>query len=385
MKKLNLGNINAGLDNIKELAAENSGIARDELIEASLIDFAAKNTYAADDNDDTIRELADQIEEVGLLNPLGVIQNGERYRLFSGERRYKAITTHLHWDKIPCRVFEGVSPDRAQLMLHVANGGREYTAARKLELYEEYKELLERMKANGEFKGGIQKGIADLLNVSDRQVRNYKVMSEQLTPEEKESVSSGVLTFGDAKAIAVDRERTTDTITAFASDVEKSGTGSAFEALEKPEVSKPEVIMKQEPEVKTGTGSGFEETKAPFEPVQKPNYTPEEKRLLLEKFVLTNSYINCEDLYDYYVEMMPTTQEAISGILKPKYGYSGGTIIGSEIAGHYSISSNKLLLSYKHLYGTISYSFSEMDAVIRELYRSDKLFPQKQKKQNKVS
>ena len=109
MKKLNLGNINAGLSTIKELANENAGIARDELIDVSLIDFANKNTYAANDTDDSIRDLADQIETVGLLNSLGVIQSGNRYKLFSGERRYRAITQYLHWDKIPCRIFEGVS------------------------------------------------------------------------------------------------------------------------------------------------------------------------------------------------------------------------------------------------------------------------------------
>ena len=56
MKKLNLGNINAGLSTIKELANENAGIARDELIDVSLIDFANKNTYAANDTDDSIRD-----------------------------------------------------------------------------------------------------------------------------------------------------------------------------------------------------------------------------------------------------------------------------------------------------------------------------------------
>ena len=153
MKKLNLGNINAGLSTIKELANENAGIARDELIDVSLIDFANKNTYAANDTDDSIRDLADQIETVGLLNPLGVIQSGNRYKLFSGERRYRAITQYLHWDKIPCRIFEGVSAGRAQLMLHIANGGRDYTAEQKLTLYEEYRELLNELKASGEFKG----------------------------------------------------------------------------------------------------------------------------------------------------------------------------------------------------------------------------------------
>ena len=45
-------------------------------------------------------------------------------------------------------------------MLHIANGGRDYTAEQKLTLYEEYRELLNELKASGEFKGGIQKGVA---------------------------------------------------------------------------------------------------------------------------------------------------------------------------------------------------------------------------------
>lgn len=221
MKKLDLGTITMGLDTLKDAFEQNTGIGWSELVDVSAIDFAEKNSYAADDTDETIRDLADQIEVAGLLTPLGVIKEGTRYRLFSGERRYKAITTYLHWEKIPCQVFEGVSPNKAQLMLHMANGAREYSPARKLELYEEYNALLRQMKANGEFTGPIQKGVAELLNVSDRQVRTYRTMAEQLTQEEKEAVSSGSLSFGDAKQVAVERA-------AEETEPEKTGTGSGF-------------------------------------------------------------------------------------------------------------------------------------------------------------
>ena len=46
MKKLNLGNINAGLSTIKELANENAGIARDELIDVSLIGKRCRASFA---------------------------------------------------------------------------------------------------------------------------------------------------------------------------------------------------------------------------------------------------------------------------------------------------------------------------------------------------
>ncbi len=127
MKKLNFGTITDGLNTLQSTLEQNSGIGWSELVDADAIDFAEKNSYAADDTDETIRDLADQIEVAGLLTPLGVIKEGPRYRLFSGERRYKAITTYLHWEKIPCQVFEGVTPNKAQLMLHMANGARDYT------------------------------------------------------------------------------------------------------------------------------------------------------------------------------------------------------------------------------------------------------------------
>lgn len=222
MKKLNLGTIQSGLNTLQDTLNQNSSIGWSELVDADAIDFAEKNSYAADDTDDTIRELADQIDVAGLLTPLGVIKEGSRYRLFSGERRFRAITTYLHWEKIPCQVFEGVSPNKAQLMLHMANGAREYTPARKLELYEEYNDLLRQMKENGEFSGPIQKGVAELLNVSDRQVRTYRTMAEQLTQEEKEAVSSGTMTFGEAKETAVERA-------AEQKREDKTGTGSGSE------------------------------------------------------------------------------------------------------------------------------------------------------------
>ena len=232
MKKLNFGAISAGLDNLQSTMEQNHGIGWSELVDANAIDFAEKNTYAADDTDETIRELADQIEVAGLLSPLGVIKEGDgRYRLFSGERRYRAITTYLHWEKIPCQVFEGVSEDKAQLMLHMANASREYTPARRLELYEEYNALLRKMQENGEFSGGVQKGVAQLLGVSARQVRTYRTMVEQLTQQERQAVSSGEISFGQAKQIAIDRASTAETGTSsgLEQDTAETGTGSGLE------------------------------------------------------------------------------------------------------------------------------------------------------------
>lgn len=97
------------------------------------------------------------------------------------------------------------------------------------QLYEEYRELLEEMKEAGEIKGGMQEHLAKLMGVSERSVRYYKQMSEQLTPEEKDDVAEGRLDIKEARERAVERGRETGNI---------AGSGEKEEKSEKSEKSK---------------------------------------------------------------------------------------------------------------------------------------------------
>ena len=227
MKKLNFQGITAGLNDLSTAADSNSKAGYNETIDITLIDLAPKNTYATDDDEDAYLSLAASIESAGLLTPLGVIKNGNRYTLFSGERRFRAITQYLHWPSVSCYVFEGVSPLRAEFMLHQANASREYTPQRKLQLYEEYIDLLSRMKAAGEFKGGMQKQLATLMGVSERSIRYYKQMSEKLTETEKAQVIDGRLDIKTARNIAIERNEKTGNIAAF-----ETGKSSSLDTSE---------------------------------------------------------------------------------------------------------------------------------------------------------
>lgn len=320
MKALNFDGISSSIETIRDAAKESSSIGRSELIDVSLISFAKKNTYASEDTDESIQELADQIEEVGLLKPLGVVKEGCRYRLFDGERRFRAVTEKLHYTKVPCTVFEGVSSLRAQLMLHIANGSRSYSPAKRLQLYEEYHELLQEMKEAGEFTGGVQKGIADLLGVSDRQVRTYRNMSENLTNEEKEAVSQGKLDFGEAQRTA--QKRRDDDMTSGRAD-EKSGSTSAF--------------------------------------------LDEEERKVLLGQVLPCIW-DMEEIYKEYVRLMPTPTEAIKDILKPKYYSRGGTFQSKDYDG--SFVCDKSLLNIRVSGNNqVLIKYAEIDKCIRQMYR----------------
>ena len=200
MKKMNFASITAGLDTLKDVMQQNAEIAQDKLIDVSFIDFAPQNTFAADDTDESIRELADSIELLGLLEPLVVVRDNDRYTLIAGERRYRAITECLHWSTVPCRVFDGeaLSRNRKQLMLHEANGQRDLSAGRQLQIFEEYNALLEEMMQNGEYTGTKLGLIAKKMQISDRQVRKYKRIAEQLTQQEKEMLAAGELTVNEA-------------------------------------------------------------------------------------------------------------------------------------------------------------------------------------------
>ena len=199
MGKINFANIQSALGKAKEAAAPLQNKGHTENVPVDFIVLADKNIYNESDNDESIKELADNIEACGLLHPITVNKiSTEKYQIISGERRFRAVTEYLHWKSVPCRVFEGLSSEAAQLKLCMANlAVREYTASQKYKFYLEVKALLEKMKASGEYKGGLQKGIAEILNVTKRQVAKYSSI-EKLPPDVQQQVIDGTISINKA-------------------------------------------------------------------------------------------------------------------------------------------------------------------------------------------
>ena len=382
MKKMNFASITAGLDTLKDVMQQNAEIAQDKLIDVSFIDFASQNTFAADDTDESIRELADSIELLGLLEPLVVVRDDDRYTLIAGERRYKAITQCLHWSTVPCRVFDGeaLSRNRKQFMLHEANGQRDLSAGRQLQVFEEYNALLEEMMQNGEYTGAKLGLIAKKMQISDRQVRKYKRIAEQLTRQEKEMLAAGELTVTEASQIAVARSKKSELSSGSVERPEvksEPSSGSAERPEVKPEPSsglteQPEV--KPEPssgsterqEIKPELSSGFKEEAECFE-------TPEARKVLLEELILFGCIWEPEKLHTDYVQQMPTTKEAIAEILKPRYNFRSCSISLNGLEGQCTLNASKLIVEIDNPRTTVIYSYTEVDAMIRELYRGGKL------------
>ena len=409
MKKMNFASITAGLDTLKDVMQQNAEIAQDKLIDVSFIDFAPQNTFAADDTDESIRELADSIELLGLLEPLVVVRDNDRYTLIAGERRYRAITECLHWSTVPCRVFDGeaLSRNRKQLMLHEANGQRDLSAGRQLQIFEEYNALLEEMMQNGEYTGTKLGLIAKKMQISDRQVRKYKRIAEQLTQQEKEMLAAGELTVNEASRLAVARSKKAEPSSGSGEQPEaqsepSSGFGELPEAQPEPSSVSGELpeaqpepssvsgeLPEAQPEPSSGSGeqpeaqpepsSGSEEppeaqpepSSGSIEEVERFK-TPEARKALLEEIILSAYIWTPEKLYTDYVQQMPTTKEAIAEIIKPRYNFRSCSITLRDLEGECTLNTSKMIVEIDNPRTTVIYSYVEVDAMIRELYRAHK-------------
>ncbi len=82
----------------------------------------------------SVEELARSIKEIGLQFPVvvqpaeeveGFEQEGFRWRLIAGHRRFRAVTTFLKWTELPATVWNGLTDRQARLFNFTENLERE--------------------------------------------------------------------------------------------------------------------------------------------------------------------------------------------------------------------------------------------------------------------
>lgn len=193
MASMNIENIMSGLGKVASITSDIDNTAKFYSIPIEYLSVAENNPYKTHDTEESIEELADSIKANGLLHPIVVNKtDNEHYKIISGERRFTAIKDYLQWKLIPCRVYENLSDDEAQLRLHCANlQAREYSTAEKLMFYEDMRKLLINLKQNKKYSGGIQAGLAKMLGVSERQVQKYKIIIDNTNVEERKAIATG--------------------------------------------------------------------------------------------------------------------------------------------------------------------------------------------------
>lgn len=175
-----------------------------DYIDVNDIEINEHNFY----NVDEIEELAKDIEVNGLCHNLVVNRIGDnKYKLISGERRYKAICLLNekgveNLKQIPCKIVE-VNEIDAEIMLIQTNAlARELSDIEKLQQVEILKELYkEKKKKGGYIKGSIYEKISEILNISTSQVNKYNAISKG-SEVLKEAFKENEITMRDASSVA---------------------------------------------------------------------------------------------------------------------------------------------------------------------------------------
>ncbi|MAZ49986.1 MAG: hypothetical protein CME65_15595 [Halobacteriovoraceae bacterium] len=76
-------------------------------------------------NDDSIAELAANIKENGLIQPLVVHREGDHFVLICGERRFRAMSTLPDMLEAPCFILEDKTPEELMAIQFSENSARE--------------------------------------------------------------------------------------------------------------------------------------------------------------------------------------------------------------------------------------------------------------------
>lgn len=169
------------------------------MINIDLIDYNPKNFYSKNDTEEDIVELAESIEETGLLHNIVVkkSENG-RYLLVSGEKRTKAYkylyekTKDTKWKLIPGKIKEDVQNeiDEEIALIRANRDVRERGDSIKALEVARLEALYKAKRDSGEKISAIRKKIATDLGISETQVQRLKQVN-LLIPEFKNMLDSG--------------------------------------------------------------------------------------------------------------------------------------------------------------------------------------------------
>jgi ParB family chromosome partitioning protein len=118
-------NISKNLDRDLLKIAEDRLLQGARLEECFLKDIKVKEQVRTKFNDSSIKELAENIKTNGLIQPLVLHKDGDRYKLICGERRFRAMSTLEEVESCPCFILEDKSEDELMAIQFSENSARE--------------------------------------------------------------------------------------------------------------------------------------------------------------------------------------------------------------------------------------------------------------------
>ena len=134
-------------------------------------DVNARKTLTSDEDETGISDLANDIRENGLINPITVRKNNDKYEIIAGQRRYLAMKL-LKREKITCSIIE-VDTQKAEEISLVENVQRnQMTTSDKVRSYSRLYNV---------YEGDIEKVIS-AIHISRPTIQKYLKISK--LPEE---------------------------------------------------------------------------------------------------------------------------------------------------------------------------------------------------------
>ena len=187
MKQKGLGR---GLDAIFGGNIEVKAKPMSEMIEIKISDIVPNPTQPRTEFDEeALEELADSIRQLGLIQPITVKRDGEKYIIISGERRWRA-SEKAGLESVPAYIRE-VDDTTLHAMALVENIQREDLNAIEISLG---------MQRLVEECGLTQEALAERLGKKRSTVANYLRLLN--LPEEIQfAIKSGVISMGHAKVL----------------------------------------------------------------------------------------------------------------------------------------------------------------------------------------
>ena len=139
-------------------------------------------------NDSKVDQIADSIENVGVIEPIIVVKNGERYNILSGRHRFRACQK-IGKTEIPCYIKE-TDETTARYILIATNTDRnnEYSPIVYARAYAEYLDLMKKMG-----KKAVVNAISEQSGMNRKQIYRYLRLN-YLIPELQKWVDESVLT-----------------------------------------------------------------------------------------------------------------------------------------------------------------------------------------------
>ena len=145
-------------------------------------------------NESKVQQIAESIENVGVIEAIIVVRNGDRYSILSGRHRYRACKM-LGKREIPCIVKEySADEPTARYILIATNTDRnnEYSPTVYARAYAEQLELMKQMG-----KKSTVSEIAENNNMSRKQIYRY-IRLNSLIPELQKWVDNGIISIESA-------------------------------------------------------------------------------------------------------------------------------------------------------------------------------------------